>query len=138
MSGDALKRIMRRAEGKSGVVDQWRAEYLNDLPDEAYECMAALWNAILEGGALPHMWTHVRVVTLPKDEGGYRGLGIAAQLWRAGLTAIVGALGDWSEEWLAAELYGGIRGRSADQLHARVMVDRQGQRGGGAPLGGED
>ena len=54
---------------------------------------------------------------IPKAEGGTRGLSIAAQMWRTCMSATLETLGDWAEGWLPKEVYGGIKGRSPDDLH---------------------
>ena len=137
--GVVLKKLICQSEGKAGGVDQWRGDYLADLPDSAYEAMAELWNAVLAGAPLPVMWTKIRVVTLPKEEGGYRGLSIASLLWRVGMTAVIGEISEWAEKWLPEELVGGIRGRSADELHERLMaaIDAANHTGD-TILGGQD
>jgi hypothetical protein len=121
--GGQLRALVRATSGKAGGVDQWVADFWLDLPDCAYDAIAMVWNLVLQGAELPPVWTKVRVVTLPKETGGYRGLGIAVLVWRIGMSAIVSALSGWSESWLPAELVGGIKGRSADELHERVMSD---------------
>ena len=63
----------------------------------------------------------MRVVTLPKEEGGYRGLSIASVMWRLGMIAVMEELREWADVWLAEEFCGGILGRSADELHQRLM-----------------
>ena len=89
LEGKNFKRIIKKAEGKAAGVDKWTARDLIDLPNEAYEGLAAIWNAILQGGKLPKIWTIVRVVTIPKPDGGSRGLSIANLIWRVGMTAII-------------------------------------------------
>jgi len=89
IEGACVKRLVKESEGEAPGVDDWRANFITDLPDEAYDAIADLWNAILKGGALPEIWTKVRVSTLPKEEGGYRGLSVASVLWRGGVTAII-------------------------------------------------
>ena len=39
------------------------------------------------------------------------------------MSAIIRDMGDWADSWLSGELCGGLRGRSADQLHERMMAD---------------
>ncbi len=70
---------------------------------------------------LPEMWTKVRVVSIAKEEGGYRGLSVAVVLWRAFMTATMEQLRGWAEGILPEEVYGGIKGRRADALHERIM-----------------
>lgn len=47
-------------------------------------------------------------------------------MWLAGFTAILRAMGDWAEGWLAEEVMRGIKGRSPDHIHAWIMgeIDR--------------
>ena len=78
VTGAGLKGQIRQGVGKAAGADQWKADDLNDLPVEAFEDLAELWNLCLEGAKLPRAWCRVRVVTIPKDGGGYRGLSIAS------------------------------------------------------------
>ena len=112
-------------------MDQWKAEHMDTLPLEALEEVSDIWNACLQGMALPAAWCRVRVVTIPKDGGGYRGLSIATMMWRAGMSDLLGKLTDWAEGWLPSELYGGIKNRSADNLHLilRQAIDTANQTG---------
>ena len=53
VKGEAIRQILRKGEGKASGVDQWKAEWLGDLPLEAYDALADLWHAILGGAPLP-------------------------------------------------------------------------------------
>ena len=101
--------------------DQWDAHQLCDLPEEALDELAELWRISMHAGDMPRAWLEVRAVTIPKQEGGYRGLSIASQIWRACMSATVYALREWSEGWLPEEVYGGISGRNGNELHERLM-----------------
>ena len=94
---------------------------LCDMPEEAFDELAAIWNLCMDTGKLPRTWLEVRTVTIPKQEGGYRGLSIASQSWRACMSATIYLLSDWAEGWLPKEIHGGIRGRSGDTLHELLM-----------------
>ena len=92
---------------------------------EAMDAIGSLWGAILAGAPLPEAWVQVRVVALPKEEGGYRGFGIASLLWRTGMTIIMRQLAEWGDEWAPPQLVGGLRERCADELHDRMYTDIQ-------------
>ena len=62
----------------------------------------------------------MRVVGIPKPGGGTRPLGIACVAWRVGMSHLVRCLMPWAAAWLPAELVGGVRGRSAADLHDHI------------------
>ena len=93
LTGGKLKRVMREAANTAAGVDQVKAADFGDLPEEAFDELAELWHTVLRGAPLPDTWVQVRTVTIPKDEGGYRGLSIAAQMWRTCMSATIQALG---------------------------------------------
>ena len=91
------------------------------MPEEAMDELAELWGRAMHTGEVPKAWLEVRTVTIPKQEGGYRGLSIASQIWRACMSATVYLLRDWADGWLPEEVYGGISGRNGNALHERLM-----------------
>ncbi len=67
----------------------WAAKHWIDMPDHFFNMLAEVWNLALDTGKLPEAWTQVRVVTIPKTDGGFRGLGIATAAWRAGMLVLM-------------------------------------------------
>ena len=83
-SGEELQRKVQQGRHKAYGSDRWKPGQWADLPDAFFSALASIWNAILGGCQLPFAWTQVRIVAIPKSDGGFRGLGIAAAAWRAG------------------------------------------------------
>ncbi|CAE7618135.1 unnamed protein product [Symbiodinium sp. CCMP2592] len=77
----------------------------------------------------------VRICLIPKQDGGLRPLAIAALAWVLGAACLVQLLGDWIRRVFPAALYGGMPGRSVDDVHANLTHDLYVQRVGG-PLAG--
>ena len=44
-----------------------------ELPESFYQALADIINGVFKGGAIPHAWLRVRVVSIPKEGGGQRG-----------------------------------------------------------------
>ncbi|CAJ1351994.1 unnamed protein product [Effrenium voratum] len=120
VEGPALFRRARAAAKKAGGLDGWTGSLLRHLPLEFFQAMADIWNAILQGASIPRVWKQIKVVLLPKPDGGNRPLAIASFAWRLGASEVLAGLADWTESWLPLQLYGGVPNRSADQLHARL------------------
>ena len=80
-----------------------------------------VWNLALEVGQVPEARTQVRIVTIPKDDGGLRGLGIAVAAWRTGMSTIIDQIYPWASTWLHDDLVGGIQNKDAMELHDKLM-----------------
>ena len=97
VTGSLLKKYLSKAAGTACGADQWSASQMCDLPEEALDELAVIWNLSMDTGSFPQAWLEVRTVTIPKPEGGYRGLSIAAQSWRACMSATLYLSGDWAD-----------------------------------------
>ena len=53
---------------------------------------------------------------IPKGDGGLRPLATAVLAWRLGAACLVQLLGDWIRRVFPEELYGGMPGRSVDDV----------------------
>mmetsp|Transcript_73486 Transcript_73486/g.212659 ORF Transcript_73486/g.212659 Transcript_73486/m.212659 type:complete len:1325 (-) Transcript_73486:89-4063(-) len=96
ITAGALVAAVRKARTRASGPDNWRASQLLALPSNFWSALALLWNTVLDTGEVPEAWTVTRIALLPKETGGYRPLGIASLLWRAGMSVVVRALRPWS------------------------------------------
>ena len=87
VTSSALKRFAEKNIKKAKGADDWGAGQLRLLPDTFFQRLAEVWTAVLEGADLPAAWLHVRVVLIPKQEGGEWPISIAALAWRIGMSA---------------------------------------------------
>ena len=70
----------------------------------------------------------VRAVLIPKPDdptGAKRLIGVAAAVWRLCSSAMIKNITSWYQAWVHPELYGGVPGVSADDLHNRFYFDLQ-------------
>lgn len=123
LSGADLARKIQKGQHEAQGVDKWKGSHWTCMPDQFFHELARLWNTALEEGRVPLAWTQVRVVTIPKTDGGFRGLGIASVVGRAGMSAVIDKMQDWAEQWLHEDLVGGLKGRDATELHDIMMGD---------------
>ena len=65
-------------------------------------------------------WTRTVVILLAKPTGGTRPISLTGICWRMGATALVRQLHTWTNTWLPSNMVGGIAGRHAAYLHARL------------------
>ena len=135
LEGHALLRRARATAKKAPGCDGWAGKHWSRLPEQFFHSLADVWNSILDGASIPAAWTQVRICLIPKGDGGLRPLAIAALAWRLGAACLVQLLGDWIRRVFPEELYGGLPGKSVDDVHAELTHDLYVQRGGG-PLAG--
>ena len=124
INGAELRRIINANSKKAAGCDDWHPKYWALLPDQFFNCLAAIWNVILHCEVnLPRAWLLVRVCLLPKEEGGFRPLSIAVIAWRAGLSAILRRkeFRAWVRCWLTQEVAGGVPGASTEDIHEDLM-----------------
>lgn len=74
VTADGLRRRAMAAKGKAPAPDRLQADPLTTLPDDGWEALQVLWNAVLRQGRVPKQWLEVRTVSIPKKEGGDRPL----------------------------------------------------------------
>ena len=66
ITGLLIKRFLNKAAGTAHGADQWSAEQLCDMPEEALAELAELWGMAMHTGEGPRAWLEVRTVTIPK------------------------------------------------------------------------
>ena len=112
------------------------------LPKELFKRLAEVWTLCLEQSRLLEIWKQIRVVGIPKSDGGTRPLSVAAVAWRAGMTIIVRKLADWFDGWAPEEIIGGLRHRQAAEIPLQTHRSHDGDSvlgTNGCPCtGGED
>lgn len=112
----AAKRIKHKAPGGDG----WTAAALLQLPPQWWQHFTQLWNTCIQQGTVPKAWTRTVVILLAKPTGGTRPISLTGICWRMGATALVRQLHTWTNTWLPSNMVGGIAGRHAAYLHARL------------------
>lgn len=126
LEGKELKRIVDANVRKACGIDEWTPLAWSLLPESFFDGLAAVWNVVIHAGAkIPKAWLQVRVVLLPKEEGGLRPLSIAVLAWRTGLAAILKRT-DWRQwicGWLTEEIAGGVPGASPQDIHDQLKED---------------
>ena len=84
-----LQRIINNSTGRAGGPHRWTPDRWCTLPKEFFERLAEVWVLCLEESRLLEIWKQIRVVGIPKADGGTRPLSVAVVTWRAGTTIIV-------------------------------------------------
>ncbi|CAE7495748.1 Cacna1h, partial [Symbiodinium pilosum] len=133
VSGEVLR--ARASARKAAGCDDWSGRLWRGLPLEFFDSLAAIWNLVLKGAPIPAAWLQVRVCLIPKEEGGQRPLAIAALAWRLGATAVVQQLEGWITAVFPPDLFGGLPGRCAEDIHFRLTHALFVQRAGGPVAG---
>ena len=135
-TGERMWKRCRQCKRKAGGVDGWSPAHMWRLPKRWFGALAMIWNVILDGGRLPRIWTQMRVVLIPKNDGSgeRRSLGIAALAWRLGTTELSHQMRNWVNTWLDEDMCSGP-GRCADELLDRVFEDVETTRANGTDLG---
>ena len=122
ISGPGLLRRARAAAGKAADSGGWTAKALLCLPEEFWDEVAEVWNEFLQGAEMPPILAEVRTVGVPKEDGTDRPISVAALLWRLANGVLVERLTSWVEAWAPPELAGGLRGRSAADIHGSLIA----------------
>ena len=95
LCGVALHKQFRKSASSVGGADHLVSGALACLPVEACDALAALWNAILNGFALPAQRAHVRVAWTRKNASEDGQISVASAAWRAGAFVIARTLRRW-------------------------------------------
>ena len=117
LDGHLLMRRTRRAKAKAGGLDGWSGPLFSKLPLAFFERLSQVWMLVLEGCGVPDGWRQIRVVAIPKTDGGLRPLALTQMAWRVGTSELLSQLRSWFGQWMPPELCGGLPGRSADIIH---------------------
>ena len=112
-----LRRSPRATARKAAGNDGWSGTHFAALPLPFFESSTQIWNLVLDGAPLPQPWLSVKVVGMPKPEGGTRPLALASLAWRLGATVLLRDLAQWPQRTLPSELCGSIRGRQVEGVH---------------------
>ena len=115
LEGHALLRRARATAKKAPGCDGWAGRHWSRFPEQFFHSLAEVWNSILDGASIPAASS----------------ASIAALAWRLGAACLVQLLGDWIRRMFPEELYGGLPGRSVDDVHTELTHDLYVQRGGG-------
>jgi endonuclease/exonuclease/phosphatase family metal-dependent hydrolase len=134
--GTALRKICRKSRGRAAGADAWLPSAFADLGIGFFEALARLWKVVWETAKLPESWKHVRVVSIPKEDGGLRPLSIAAIGWRLGMTLVVASLREWYQQWIHTDIAGGLSQRSAAEIHDALFADIEDALSGGESITG--
>ena len=118
LDGHRLLRRARRAKTKAGGLDGWSGALFAQLPLAFFDGLARVWQLVLRGHGVPEGWRQVRVVAIPKPDGGSRPLALTQMAWRVGSSELLSQLRAWFGRWMPRELCGGLPDRSADIIHA--------------------
>ena len=122
-TGEALLKIAKASAHRAGGSDDLAPDDLALLPLSWWDSLARLWKVVIDTGRVPDIWARVCMILLGKASGGHRVLGIAAIAWRIGGKALVKSLAPWCATWAREELAGGMPGRTAHSVHARLRFD---------------
>eukprot|EP00928_Gymnodinium_smaydae_P065478 TRINITY_DN4861_c0_g1_i1.p2 TRINITY_DN4861_c0_g1~~TRINITY_DN4861_c0_g1_i1.p2 ORF type:complete len:1358 (-),score=164.81 TRINITY_DN4861_c0_g1_i1:1259-5332(-) len=122
ITGPRLRAAFRRMQGSAAGGDQWRPDDLYRLPDAWHEDLAKIWSCIVNGASIPDAWLDIRVVAIPKRDGGERPISVASSLWRAGMSAAVHQLRPWILQWASPGSSGGLPARSLHDIIQRIQV----------------
>ena len=124
ITADQLRRIVRRKNTCAGL-DGWASATWRGLPLEWFECLAEWFNSAVENGSpLPRVWKQARAAMIPKaGSDDMRPLTIAVLGWRVCGTAVMQNLRSWIASWADENLYGGVPGVCADELHEWMHAD---------------
>lgn len=112
--------LQRRAEKfKNNAVgcSSWTNWHLSQLQLSFWKAFSALWKVINDLGNVPKLWKHIRVVLIPKPEGGERPISVSEVMWRIGAGHIAASISDWYLQWLNPNLKGGLKGRGIQDVH---------------------
>lgn len=123
-SGPQLKGIVHKNNKSAAGIDGWKPCEWDLLPLGFFYAQNELWNTIVERGlSLPDAWTQINIVFIPKDddEGSMRPISIAALAWRTCMASVAHNARPWMELWAHPDLYGGIPGRTPEDLHERRL-----------------
>ena len=122
VDGHRLLRRACKARAKAGGLDGWSGALFAKLPLHFYDRLADVWRLVLKGCGVPEGWRQVRVVAIPKPDGGSRPLALTQMAWRVGASELLSQLRAWFGQWMPSELCGGLPGRSADTIHQDLGV----------------
>ena len=117
LDGHLLMRRARRAKDKAGGLDGWSGALFAKLPLAFFERLSQVWQLVLQGCGVPEGWRQIRVVAIPKPDGGLRPLALTQLAWRVGSSELLSQLTAWFGRWMPPELCGRLPGRSADTIH---------------------
>ncbi|MEC8274236.1 MAG: reverse transcriptase domain-containing protein [Pseudomonadota bacterium] len=121
LTGALLRRQAAAMTGRAAGEDGWRAEHMLLMPEGYWATLAEIWEGFLNGAPMPAALNQVRTVNIPKEEGGLRPVSIAQLLWRIANSALLAQVAPWVEAWAPEALQGGLKGRSAEHIHAQLM-----------------
>jgi RNA-directed DNA polymerase len=107
MVWNAYKRV-KANQGAAGVDEESLADFERDLTNNLYK----LWNRLASGSYMP---PPVRMVLIPKHDGGQRGLGIPTVSDRIAQTVVAMVLESLLEPYFHPDSYGYRPGKSAQQ-----------------------
>jgi RNA-directed DNA polymerase len=107
MVWNAYKRV-KANQGAAGVDEESLADFERDLTNNLYK----LWNRLASGSYMP---PPVRMVLIPKHDGGQRGLGIPTVSDRIAQTVVAMVLEPLLEPYFHPASYGYRPGKSAQQ-----------------------
>jgi RNA-directed DNA polymerase len=107
MVWNAYKRV-KANQGAAGVDEESLADFERDLTNNLYK----LWNRLASGSYMP---PPVRMVLIPKHDGGQRGLGIPTVSDRIAQTVVAMVLEPLLEPYFHPDSYGYRPGKSAQQ-----------------------
>ena len=124
ISAQQLRRACAKMNGKAPGPDGWTALQLGLLPLTWWEAAACLWNACIQHGTLPKVWTRAAIVLIPKSRDETRPIALCSILWRSGARCIAAALRPWCEKWCGHGALGAAPGRSTACAHARLLLAR--------------
>jgi hypothetical protein len=125
VSGQALQKRCRRTASSAPGLDGWQARQLMLLPEAFFDEFAYYVSCMItQGLPVPRAWQQVRVCLIPKEgTSDLRPISVASVCWRVASGVILDSLDDWLQSWAPPALVGGIRGRSAADLHASFDLD---------------
>ena len=92
LDGHRLLRRARRAKTKAGGLDGWSGALFAQLPLAFFDCLSQVWQLVLRGHGVPEGWRQVRVVAIPKPDGGTRPLVLTQMAWRVGSSELLSQL----------------------------------------------
>ena len=91
LDGRQLRRRALRAKLKAGGLDGWSGALFARLPQAFFDRLAQVWHLVLAGRGFPESWRQIRVVAIPKPDGGSRPLALTDGVEGGGFGVVVTA-----------------------------------------------
>ena len=128
-----FERAQQTSDDCAAGLDGWTIKALKRLPDSFWDRVTQLWNSLVENqGEILHAWLAVKVVLLPKPEGGRRPISVTSAFWRILLSSHFIKIGGMASEmdpprpaWWRARGGHGDSDRTGDGATPEIVAARR-------------